>query len=333
MLTTVSKLLQTDARVLTRLCLYFCPPQELERKQFVHALSRVIELVAFAPAEEIFHKGEKALKLYSIFKGLIGTEGGVLFSGKSFGHEMVLGNAERVSNATALSFTDLYQLTHTALTEIFSHSNFPETQALVRRKSLWVAVKMKFLHISRRLRATPGYVQKSFEYKMRVKRHYRKLAQQRHLAREKTVSMSEVISSAKELGVGVVNDEQLAQMEIEFLRDGAQDGYLMPAALKKHLQETGNQQLNRDMAEHLHRKHVETQLKVLSQRIERIESTSMATHEAVQGLASEFQRRTVITRRLGPMPTMFSPPPGAKEGGKENRKGARGGGRGSGSGR
>ena len=62
----------------------------------MHALSRVISLVAFAPAEEIFHKGEKALKLYSIFKGLIGTEGGVLFSGKSFGHEMVLGNAERV---------------------------------------------------------------------------------------------------------------------------------------------------------------------------------------------------------------------------------------------
>jgi hypothetical protein len=275
---------------------FFNAEDEKERTTFVHALSRVIILIAFSPAEEIYHKGAKADAMFSIFKGLVGTEHRVLYKGKCFGVEMILASAVRVSNATAFCFADVYRLTHTTLMEVLGRGSFPETERLVRHKSLWIAVKMKFIYISGRLRDCEGYAPKTIAYKQRVKRYYARLAQDRAQRRgEVRVGMDEVVESTKvqldtpRRAVSVESDTTgLAQLELDYLTNGSKEGYVLPKQLKEHLSEQNEREFAGSQATQQYRSHVKGALRAIDQRIDQLERCTSQTQQAVAQLVASL---------------------------------------------
>jgi potassium voltage-gated channel Eag-related subfamily H protein 7 len=218
---------------------FFNPDDEDERHRFVIQMAREVDMVVFGPAEAVFNAGDRADGMYIVHKGLIGFEHRVLTAGQCFGVDMIRVGNRRPSPARALTFCNLYRLLRKRLMGALDTGSFPQTLTLVRRKAIWMNVKLKMRHIAKLLTVAPGYVPWSYEEKQKRLRFYRSLAKQRNKERivksrresNQAAKDERAEKSAAEKSAAEHAAQTLASHELDYFTNGHREGFVMPKGL------------------------------------------------------------------------------------------------------
>ena len=114
---------------------FFSPTDcsDAEHRAFVTEITMRLKIRAFAPHELIYAQGEAPLCMYIIRRGVVGTAGRVLGSGKYFGEAMILQSAVRLHDVRCLTFLDVYELNRADLDDTLQDGRFPRVYKAVRR--------------------------------------------------------------------------------------------------------------------------------------------------------------------------------------------------------
>ena len=119
-----------------------------------------LEPSAYAPNEMVYREGDLAESMYIVQKGLASNLGRVMSSGTFFGEDMIAGSDEnpsrRTSDVRSLTFLDVYEFKRENLYEILENGDFDETEKLIRRQVISIALKRKFMEILSLVKVTRG---------------------------------------------------------------------------------------------------------------------------------------------------------------------------------
>ena len=140
---------------------FFNAKNPMERANFVTGIALHLQAAAFAPDEMVYTRGAASDAMFVIQQGLAAQAGNVLAEGKFFGEDFVLHNSRRPFGVRALTFLATYKLTYHALEDILSKGKMHETQKLIRKQAIMLAMKAKFMQILTMVRLKPGYVKMS----------------------------------------------------------------------------------------------------------------------------------------------------------------------------
>lgn len=135
---------------------FFNAKNEEERDRFVIQVALKLHADAFGPNEMVFREGDTADFMCIVIRGMAAMNGKVITAGKFFGEDMVMEDNRRLYDARALTFLDVYQLSQDDLNEILENGDFPETQPLIRRQQIRLALRQKFYEILSLVKMTKG---------------------------------------------------------------------------------------------------------------------------------------------------------------------------------
>ena len=93
----------------------------------------------------------------------------VISSGKYFGEEMILSNAQRTETCRSLTYLHLYVFEQDSLRAILETGEFKATAKCIRRQSIRLALKRKLLQMLTVLRFRPDYKRMTKEDKASFK--------------------------------------------------------------------------------------------------------------------------------------------------------------------
>jgi len=200
-----------------------------ERDRFLVQVALSLEPSAFAPNEMVYREGDLAESMYIVQKGLASNLGRVLSSGHFFGEDMIAGSDEnpsrRASDVRSLTFLDVYEFSRENLYEILENGDFDETEKLIRRQVISIALKRKFMEILSLVKITRGLSKRPSkeEYeqwkiditaKREIKRRSRPESRN-SLLRPKTPEEKAIIAKQKE-----DNEKEQMEEELEFWTKG-----------------------------------------------------------------------------------------------------------------
>lgn len=139
---------------------FFNAGKEDERDRFLVQVALALEPSAFAPNEMVYREGDLAECMYIVQKGLASNLGKVISSGGYFGEDMIAGSEEspsrRTSDVRSLTFLDVYEFSREHLYEILENGDFDETEKMIRRQVISIALKRKFMEILSLVTITRG---------------------------------------------------------------------------------------------------------------------------------------------------------------------------------
>jgi len=139
---------------------FFNASQDDERDRFLVQVALSLEPSAYAPNEMVYREGDLAESMYIVQKGLASNLGRVMSSGTFFGEDMIAGSDEnpsrRTSDVRSLTFLDVYEFKRENLYEILENGDFDETEKLIRRQVISIALKRKFMEILSLVKVTRG---------------------------------------------------------------------------------------------------------------------------------------------------------------------------------
>ena len=126
---------------------------------------RVVSLVFFLSLLVSIAALQRADKMFVIQRGLVGKEGRVLSAGQFFGEDFILTSARRHYQATVLTYLDVYALEQEKMQEVLDDGDFPATTKLIRRATLRMALRKKFLEVAAAVKEKRGLAQGPSEVK------------------------------------------------------------------------------------------------------------------------------------------------------------------------
>ena len=116
-----------------------------EREQFIIQIAMAIEPEAYPPNEPIFRVNNPAMQMYILQKGVVAKQGRVLRGGAYFGEDMILKNYKRPYSVRTLTYVDCFRLDKEKLLDIIRHDEFPATRIAIRRATIALAFRVKFM--------------------------------------------------------------------------------------------------------------------------------------------------------------------------------------------
>jgi CRP-like cAMP-binding protein len=167
---------------------FFHAENELERKHFLMAVSRLVTHTALPPKEHVFLQGEAANSMFVLSKGLLylidtGRGHSVVVSARKglFGEEMLATSGKRLRSALTLTYVRYYELKKEALSMLLLEFGqvFVETCKLVRRAQIRCALRQAVAEIAGCAKVVYGFtISKGESFKLR-QRLDRKAAEKR----------------------------------------------------------------------------------------------------------------------------------------------------------
>jgi len=119
-----------------------------EREQFIIEIATSIEPESYPPNEAVFRVNKPANEMYIVQKGVVAKQGQILRGGAFFGEDMILKSYKRPYSVRTLTYVDCFKLTKAKLSAIIEHDEFPATRIAIRRATIALAFRVKFVTLA-----------------------------------------------------------------------------------------------------------------------------------------------------------------------------------------
>jgi hypothetical protein len=93
--------------------------------------------------------------MYIVIRGMCAMLGRVITGGKFFGEDMIM-KGRRQADCRALTYLDVYELEKDKLDDIIENGDFPETEKLIRKQVIRLAMRKRFMEILKLVKVTRG---------------------------------------------------------------------------------------------------------------------------------------------------------------------------------
>lgn len=134
---------------------FFMANNEDERDRFVICIALDLVPRAFAPNEMVYREGDVSAAMYIVIRGMCAMLGRVITGGKFFGEDMIM-KGRRFADCRALTYLDVYELEKDKLDNIIEEGDFAETEKLIRKQVIRLAMRKKFMEILKLVKLTRG---------------------------------------------------------------------------------------------------------------------------------------------------------------------------------
>ena len=134
---------------------FFMANNEDERDRFVICIALDLVPRAFAPNEMVYREGDVSAAMYIVIRGMCAMLGRVITGGKFFGEDMIMAG-RRYADCRALTYLDVYELEKDKLDNIIEEGDFAETEKLIRKQVIRLAMRKKFMEILKLVKLTRG---------------------------------------------------------------------------------------------------------------------------------------------------------------------------------